>query len=187
MLLFLKGSVHSTDLPRTDQLRTDPCWTGRCLTMQLLTRCGNWSEEWLWELVWGWSNFGFKRGFCCHACVNEFRCSCFHLSQRSQPFVQRRDTQRRDTQRRQMQFQRRPNRQMDSQKPQGPVPHGPFRLRRKWWDYFFFFFFFIWEKFVSCVVAMCCALWEKMVPKKPQLHVKRHISLTSCFFFLYLN
>lgn len=49
------------------------------------------------------------------------------LNQRSQPFVQRRDTQRR-----QMPFQRRPNRQMDSQKPQGSVSHRPFRLRRKW-------------------------------------------------------
>uniref|UniRef100_A0A8C2Q7Q7 UAP56-interacting factor n=1 Tax=Cyprinus carpio TaxID=7962 RepID=A0A8C2Q7Q7_CYPCA len=59
--------------------------------------------------------------------VNKFRCSfflyaCYHLSQRSQPFVQRR----------QMQIQRRPNRQMDSQKPQGSVSYRPFRLRRKW-------------------------------------------------------
>ncbi|CAM4594830.1 unnamed protein product [Leuciscus chuanchicus] len=44
------------------------------------------------------------------------------FNQRSQPFVQRR----------QMPFQRRPNRQMDSQKPQGPGPHRPFQLRRKW-------------------------------------------------------
>ncbi|XP_067218987.1 UAP56-interacting factor-like [Chanodichthys erythropterus] len=49
------------------------------------------------------------------------------LNQRSQPFVQRRNTQRR-----QMQLQRRPNRQMDSHKPQGSVSHRPFRLRRKW-------------------------------------------------------
>lgn len=49
------------------------------------------------------------------------------LNQRSQPFVQRRDMQRR-----QMQLQRRPNRQMDSQKPQGPVSRRPFRLHRKW-------------------------------------------------------
>ncbi|KAG1969195.1 UAP56-interacting factor-like [Pimephales promelas] len=49
------------------------------------------------------------------------------FNQRSQPFVQRRDTQRR-----QLPFQRRPNRQMDSQKTHGPVPHRPFQLRRKW-------------------------------------------------------
>lgn len=49
------------------------------------------------------------------------------LNQRSQPFVQGRDSQRR-----QMQIQRRPHRQMDSQKHQGSVSHRPFRLRRKW-------------------------------------------------------
>ncbi|XP_057189113.1 UAP56-interacting factor-like isoform X2 [Triplophysa rosa] len=49
------------------------------------------------------------------------------LYQRSQPFVQRRDMQQR-----QMQLQRRPNRQMDSQKLQGFVSRGPFRLQRKW-------------------------------------------------------
>jgi len=90
----------------------------------------------VWKLILHWrvimGTLGLKGDFVVMH-VKEFRCSCFHLSQRSQPFVQRRDTQRR-----QLPFQRRPNRQMDSQKIHGPVPHRPFQLRRKWWLFYFF-------------------------------------------------
>lgn len=71
MLLCLKGSVHSTDLPRTDPLRPDRCWTDRCPAVQLWTRCGNYS------CTKGAKQL--KKWFCCHIRVNEFRCNFLYV------------------------------------------------------------------------------------------------------------